>query len=259
MRGSTLILTDNDAHIAEYSGPPFVYGFQRVGTACGVASRKAAVAIDQGAFWMGKKGFFTFDGSTAKEMPCEVADYVFDDLNTAQKTKVYAVHNSQFGEIWWFYPSGSSNENDRYVTLDYKEGHWATGTIDRTAAVDQGVFTNPIFADASGNLYNHETGYTHGSVKPFAESGPISLGNGDNIMKVTSLIPDERVQGEVKVTFKTRLHPNASEINHGEVVLTNPTDVRFQGRQVRMKVQGAGNTNWRSGVMRVEATPGGRR
>ena len=78
-------------------------------------------------------------------------------------------------------------------------------------------------------------------------------------MKVTSLIPDERVQGEVKVTFKTRLHPNASEINHGEVVLTNPTDVRFQGRQVRMKVQGAGNTNWRSGVMRVEATPGGRR
>tara|TARA_R110000772_G_scaffold197322_3_gene308101 strand:- start:442 stop:1326 length:885 start_codon:yes stop_codon:yes gene_type:complete len=93
MRGSTLILTDNDAHIAEYSGPPFVYGFQRVGTACGVASRKAAVAIDQGAFWMGKKGFFTFDGSTAKEMPCEVADYVFDDLNTAQKTKVYAVHN----------------------------------------------------------------------------------------------------------------------------------------------------------------------
>ena len=217
MRGSTLILTDNDAHIAEYSGPPFVYGFQRVGTACGVASRKAAVAIDQGAFWMGKKGFFTFDGSTAKEMPCEVADYVFDDLNTAQKTKVYAVHNSQFGEIWWFYP------------------------------------------DASGNLYNHETGYTHGSVKPFAESGPISLGNGDNIMKVTSLIPDERVQGEVKVTFKTRLHPNASEINHGEVVLTNPTDVRFQGRQVRMKVQGAGNTNWRSGVMRVEATPGGRR
>ena len=194
-----------------------------------------------------------------KKCHVRVADYVFDDLNTAQKTKVYAVHNSQFGEIWWFYPSGSSNENDRYVTLDYKEGHWATGTLDRTAAVDQGVFTNPIFADASGNLYNHEKGYTHGSVKPFAESGPISLGNGDNIMKVTSLIPDERVQGEVKVTFKTRLHPNSTETNHGEVVLTNPTDVRFQGRQIRMKVQGAGNTNWRSGVMRVEATPGGRR
>jgi hypothetical protein len=121
MRGATLILTSEDAHVATYSGAPFVYGFQRVGTACGIASRKAAVAIDEGAFWMGKKGFFTFNGSTATEVACEVADYVFDDLNPSQVSKVYAVHNSQFGEIWWFYPSESANENDRYVTLDYKE------------------------------------------------------------------------------------------------------------------------------------------
>ena len=259
MRGSTLILTDNDAHIATYSGPPFVYGFQRVGTACGVASRKAAVAIDEGAFWMGKKGFFTFNGSTATEVGCEVADYVFDDMNPSQVSKVYAVHNSQYGEIWWFYPSANSTENDRYVTLDYKEGHWATGVIERTAGVDQGVFTNPIWADASGNLYNQETGYTHGSVKPYAESGSISLGNGDNIMKVTQLIPDEQVQGQVNVTFKTRSYPNGTESTYGAYTLTNPTDVRFQGRQIRIKIQGTGNDNWRSGVMRIEANPGGKR
>ena len=65
MRGRTLILTDNDAHVATYSGPPFVYGFERVGTACGISSRKALVSIDEGAFWMGHRGFFTFDGSVA--------------------------------------------------------------------------------------------------------------------------------------------------------------------------------------------------
>tara|TARA_R110001592_G_scaffold61030_1_gene185874 strand:+ start:1234 stop:2718 length:1485 start_codon:yes stop_codon:yes gene_type:complete len=260
MRGRTLILTDNDAHIATYSGAPFVYGFERVGTACGVASRKGAVAIDEGAFWMGKKGFFSFDGSVASQISCEVADYVFDDMNQAQKSKVYAIHNSQYGEIWWFYPSANSNENDRYVTLDYKEGHWAIGNISRTAGVDQGIFTSPIWGDASGNLYNQETGYTHtGSSKPFAESGAISIGNGDSIMKVTQLIPDEGTQGQVQVTFKTRFHPNDTETSHGAVTLTNPTDVRFQGRQVRMKVQGVGNDNWRSGVMRIEVAPGGRR
>ena len=105
MRGRTYS-TDNDAHVAQYSGAPFVYGFERVGTACGVASRRGAVAIDEGAFWMGKKGFFTFDGSVAKEINCEVADYVFDDMNPSQISKVYAVHNSQHSEIWWFYPSG---------------------------------------------------------------------------------------------------------------------------------------------------------
>ena len=259
MRGRTLILTDNDAHVASYSGAPFVYGFERIGTACGVASRRGAVAIDEGAFWMGRKGFFQFDGSVASEMPCEVSDYVFDDMNVAQISKVYAVHNSQHGEIWWFYPSSSSNENDRYVALDYKEGHWTTGELDRTAGVDQGVFSNPIWSDASGNLYNQETGYTHGSTKPYAESGSISLGNGDSIMKVTQLIPDEKTQGQVEVTFKTRFYPNDSETSHGAFTLGNPTDVRFQGRQVRIKVQGTGNDNWRSGIMRIEANPGGRR
>ena len=259
MRGATLILTSEDAHLATYSGAPFVYGFQRVGTACGIASRKAAVAIDEGAFWMGKKGFYTFNGSTATEISCEVADYVFDDLNPSQVSKVYAVHNSQFGEIWWFYPSASANENDRYVTFDYKEGHWATGVIDRTAGVDQGIFVNPIWSDASGNLYNQETGYTHGSVKPYAESGSISLGNGDTIMKVSKLIPDERTQGQVEVTFKTRFHPNDSETSHGAYTLSNPTDVRFTGRQVRVKIQGTANDNWRSGIMRIDAVPGGRR
>jgi hypothetical protein len=259
MRGRTLILTDNDAHVAQYSGAPFVYGFERVGTACGVASRRGAVAIDEGAFWMGHNGFFTFDGSVASEIPCEVSDYVFDDMNPSQITKVYAVHNSQHGEIWWFYPSGTSTENDRYVALDYKEGYWTTGELDRTAGVDQGVFKNPIWADASGNLYNQETGYTHGTTKPYAESGSISLGNGDSIMKVTQLIPDEKTQGQVEVTFKTRFHPNDTETSHGAFTLGNPTDVRFQGRQVRIKVQGTGNNNWRSGVMRIEANAGGRR
>ena len=260
MRGRTLILTDNDAHVANYSGAPFVYGFERVGTACGVASRKGAIAIDEGAFWMGRKGFFQFDGSVAREMPCEVSDYVFDDMNESQISKVYAVNNSQHGEIWWFYPSGTSNENDRYVALDYKEGHWTTGELDRTAGVDTGVFSNPIWADASGNIYNQETGYTHtGSSKPYAESGSISLGNGDNIMKVTQLVPDEKTQGQVEVTFKTRFYPNDTESSHGAFSLSNPTDVRFQGRQVRIKIQGTGNDNWRSGIMRIEANPGGRR
>jgi len=259
MKGQTLILTDNDAHVATYSGAPFVYGFERVGTACGVASRKGAVAIDEGAFWIGRKGFFTFDGSVAKEIPCEVADYIFDDLNPSQISKIYAVHNSQHGEIWWFYPSATNLENDRYVSLDYKEGHWATGVIDRTAGVDQGVFNRPIWADSDGDLYNQETGYIHDAVKPYAESGSISLGNGDSIMKVTQLIPDERTQGQVEVSFKTRFHPNDTETTHGAYTLTNPTDVRFQGRQVRIKIQGVGNTNWRSGVMRIEANAGGRR
>jgi hypothetical protein len=260
MRGRTLILTSTDAHIATYSGPPFVYGFERVGTSCGLIARKAAVAIEHGAFWMGKENFFMFDGSIAKQMPCDVADYVFGDINDSQISKTYAVHNSEYGEIWWFYPSGNSTENDSYVAYDYAAGHWEIGRIDRTAGVDQGIFDDPIWADASGNLYDHEQhGIAHGSYTPYAETGPITLGNGDAVMKVNQLIPDELTQGEVQVTFKTRFHPNDTERTYGPYSTANPTSVRFTGRQIRMRVTATGNEDWRSGTMRIEAVPGGRR
>jgi hypothetical protein len=261
VRGKTLIVTDNDAHSATYQGPPFVYGFERVGTACGLVSRKAIASIDDGAFWMGARGFFMFDGSIAREIPCDVSDYVFADINKNQISKTYAVHNSQYGEIWWFYPSNDSLENNKYVAFDYLEKHWEIGEIDRTCGVDRGVFTNPIWVDASGNIYDQELSEQlgHGSYDVFAETGPISLGAGDNIMKVTSLIPDEKTQGDVTVTFKTRFYPNDSESSFGPYTMSNPTDVRFSGRQVRMRVDGARNTAWRSGVMRIEAKPGGNR
>jgi hypothetical protein len=178
-----------------------------------------------------------------------------------QISKTYAVHNSNFGEIWWFYPSQNSTENDRYVAYDYLEGHWEVGQIDRTAGVDRGVFDGPIWADASGNLYDHELNAAlgHGAYTPFAETGPISLGNGDGVMRVNNLIPDERNQGDVEVTFKTRFHPNDTERTYGPYSMANPTSVRFTGRQIRMRVESAKNVCWRTGVMRIEATPGGRR
>jgi hypothetical protein len=236
-----------------------VYGFERVGTACGVVSRKSVVAIDQGAFWLGANGFFTFDGSVARELKCDVHDFIFKNISNSQISKAYAIHNSQHSEIWWFYTSENSTENDSYVTYDYKEGHWSVGLLDRTAGVDRGVFDFPIWADADGDLFNHEYGFNHGSLTPFAESGSISLGNGDQIMKVTNLIPDELTQGDVKVTFKTRFHPNDTERTYGSYTMANPTPVRFSGRQIRIRIESNILADWRTGVMRIEATAGGKR
>jgi len=259
VRGRTLILTDQDAHIATYQGAPFVYGFDRVGNACGISSQKAIVAVDEGAFWMGKKAFYMFDGSIAKELPCEVSDYVFANINDDQISKTVALHNAEFNEIWWFYPSSGSNEVNKYVAYDYVENNWSIGTLTRTAGIDSGVFDKPLWIEDDNSLYNHETGWTHGTETPFAETAPISLGNGDQFMRVNKLIPDESTQGEVQVKFKTRQYPNSSETTHGAYSMSNPTSVRFQGRQVRMRIEGVANTDWRAGIMRIEARPGSRR
>jgi len=260
MRGRAIILTNVDAHIATYQGPPYVYGFERVGTACGAVSRKGLVAIDQGAFWMGKESFYMFDGSTARQMACDVQDYVFEGMNKNQITKVFAVHNSEYGEIWWFYPSQGSTECDTYVAYDYLENHWEIGAIERTTGADQGVFDEPLWVDPTGVIYEHELhGVGHGLLTPYAETGPISLGNGDTVMKVNQLIPDEETQGEVSVTFKSRFYPNDTERTYGPYSTGNPTSLRFTGRQMRMRIESTGNDDWRVGVMRVNAEAGGRR
>jgi len=261
MRGRTLILTNVDAHIASYVGAPYVYGFERAGTACGVASRIAAVATDYGAFWMGNESFFMFDGSTVRRLSCEVQDKVFDSVNRNQMTKVFAVHDARHGEVWWFYPSSETTEIDSYVAFDYNENHWSVGSLERTCGVPRGVFDHPYWVDPTGVIYEHERlNLPHGGATPYAETAPINLGAGDQIIKAVNLIGDEDFAGQVDVTFKTRFHPNDTERNYGAYTLNGGiTSVRFTGRQMRMRVEATGNDDFRVGVMRLEVQPGGKR
>ena len=375
-KGQTIIITDTSCHAMRYIGLPYVYSTSVVGTSCGAVSRMSAVDTDMGAFWMGQKGFFTFDGNSVRELPCEVHDYVFDDINVNQQSKIWGFSNTEFSEVWWFYPSANSLEIDRYVAFDLLENHWLIGNLSRTGGVPRGVFRTPLMggelaetitynvtvADDGGNkyflsgysgsaptislkkgntyifdqsdatnethplqfsttsngthgggtayttgvtvvgtagqsgayvqivvsdstpstlyyyctahggmggtanviepvvIYNHEQGLNYDSGSVFCETGPISLGNnGDQVAKVTSVIPDEKTQGDVDLKFKTRFYPNATETTHGPFNPSNPTSLRFTGRQMRMRVEGDQATNWRVGTMRLETKAGGRR
>lgn len=258
VRGQTLLFTDIDCHAATYQGPPFVYGIKAVGSGCGIASANAAATTDTAAFWMGKNSFFMYDGSV-RSLPSDVGDYVFSDINVAQRSKVYAVKNSGHQEIWWFYPSSNSTENNRYVAYNYRENHWSIGSLARTAATDAGVFVYPNMVGTDNKIYEHEVGFDYDSATVFAESGPIEIGTGDRLMVAKSLIPDEKTQGDVIAKFKTRLYPNATESTHGPYTMANPTAVRFTGRQVEMRVEGNRGADWRVGTMRLDVGQGSRR
>lgn len=252
VRGRTLILTTTDAHVATYSGPPLVYGFQQVGKNCGVVSDRAAAATGAGAFWMGRDGFYHYDGSAVRELPCEVLDRVFRFLDKTYWHNVYAVANAKFNEIMWFYTGqgqdGIEEEvdgvkvirkvNSRYVSYDYAQGIWAIGEIDRQAGVDSGVFRDPIWIDSRNRVYRQEIeNAPHGGQKPWAETGPISLGAGNQVIKATQLLSDSFPSGRINVTFKTRFEPQGEERSYGPYDVQPKTDVRFTGRQLRMRIE----------------------
>lgn len=258
VRGLNLLFTDVDVHASSYIGAPYVYSFEKVGSGCGVISSQAVAAIDTAAMWMSRSGFWVYDGYV-KPLPSDVGDYVFDNINYTQASKIYAVHNSKYGEITWFYPSAGSNENDSYVTYNYREGHWAIGLMTRTAGTDRGVFTNPLMVSADSYIYEHEVGFNYDGGTVYAESGPIEVGNGDAVMSVRQVIPDEQTLGEVVVSFKTRMYPTSVESSFGPYSASQPTDVRFSARQVKIRYTGNVLADWRVGVTRLEAVASGQR
>jgi len=125
--------------------------------------------------------------------------------------------------------------------------------------VNHGGMGGAINIGGQVSIFNHEIGFNYDGGSVFCETGPISIGNGDQIAKVSSVIPDEKTQGDVDLKFKTRFHPNDTEREYGPFNPTNPTSMRFSGRQVRMRVEGDQATDWRVGTMRLEVKAGGRR
>jgi hypothetical protein len=259
IRGANLVFTDLDVWTMTATFDQLVYGFERIGQACGVISKQAVAAIDEQAVWMGPDGFWLFNGSVAP-LPCEVHDRVFGDLNSLQGAKVYAVRLAAFSEVWWFYPSAGSIENDRYVSWNYATGDWSFGELGRTCGTDKSVFLYPLMVDAGGVIYEHEVAHVYSDgIMPHAEGGPLQLGAGDQVMRAHALYPDEAVGGQVRARFKLRFEPNGAEGEAGPYTLSPKTDVRFTARQAALRLEGVAPADWRVGAFRLDVTPAGLR
>ena len=259
-RGQTMIFTTTDIYTATYIGAPLVYSFDRVGSANGIVSRRAAVASDSFVAWMGPRGFWIFDGYV-REIPCEVEDYVFGDFNYDQQSKVHGWINSQYNEVWWHYPSADSDECDRYVTWNFSENHWSVGEMGVSvgAAADRGVLRYPLAFHGDGKTNQHEVvGAAHGTERPYAKSGPLDIGSGGTVY-VKRLIPDEKTQGDLRVELFFRRFPNSGEVQRGPYSLRRPTSLRGNARQVSVKIKEAKTGDWRWGTPQIEVAKGGMR
>ena len=179
-----LVWTDNALYTMKFVGAPFTFGFEQVGTNCGLIGKNAAVEIDGVAYWMSNNGFFSFDG-TVNSLACSVEDYVFGDCDTTKGQQICAGINNLYTEVTFWYPTSTSNFNDRYVTFNYGEsqsvpmGNWYTGVNTnsiRTSWIDSLIYPKPYASSyKSGNdgtfpvvigqdglgqttLFEHETG-----------------------------------------------------------------------------------------------------
>ena len=281
-RQQILVFTDVSLHAMQYIGPPFTFGINMISENITIRSPISVAAVEDTVYWMGKNEFYVYNGGV-QTLPCSVRDYVFSDFNTTQAEKCFASVNSSFSEIWWFYPSSSSDNNDRYVVYNYLQNIWYYGNLTRTAWVDRGVNETPIAAGRDGYLYNHEVGFDDGSTNPasaitaYIESSQFDIGDGDTFSFVRRLIPDLTFRTSTaetptaNFTLKARNFPGGAYLQSNNKAVektasvpveqfTNDVNVRLRGRSMAFKIDSSTTgVSWRLGSPRVDVKPDGRR
>ena len=271
-RQEMLIWTDTALHAMRFTGPPFTFGFSMLANNVSIIGPNAVTTVGDKVFWMDRENFYVYTGRV-QTIPCTLLRYVFDDINLEQSFKCFAASNKMFDEVFWFYPTADSTEIDRYVKFNFTENTWDLGTLSRTAWVDYGVHDNPRasgIANSTNFVYIHETGDDDdgSAMTSFIESADFDLGDGEQFMFVSRLIPDIDItstssSASVDYILKTRNYPGDSLATNSTNAVTASTQqsfLRSRSRQAALRIESSTtNVTWTLGDLRLDIRPDGRR
>ena len=281
-RNAVLVWTDTSLNALQFVGAPFTFNLTQIGANCGAVSLHSAVDVNGTAFWMSQNSFYKFDGAISK-MPCSVQDYVFEDFSITNQPETFAAVNSEFNEVTWFYTSNDATQIDRYVTYNYLEDCWSTGSLARTTWQDYGVYQKPYATEystttiANNNvingltagattLFQHETGDDNDTtpINAFIESGDFDIADGQPFLHIGRGIPNfKNLSGSVDLTLKFKTYPSATTsttVVRTIVPTTEKFDLRGRGRQANIRIDSdAVGDKWRYGTLRLDVQPDGGR
>ena len=273
-RQEMLVFTDSSVHSMQFLGFPDIFGLQELEHNASCASPRCVVASNNIVFWMGTNKFYYYDGRV-NTLPCSLRDYVFNDINFDLLQYIYAGTVEEYNEIWWFYPSKNSSENDSYIVYNYKQQIWYYGSLDRTAWLDSSLRQFPVAADTN-LIYMHENGLdANGSaMSSFIISSDFDITDGDRYILTNRILPDLSFLGSTTAnpTVQISIAPrnfsgSARGIEESGNVVESSVDqyteqvfIRARARQIGFKISSDSlGTTWKLGSPRLDGRPDGRR
>jgi hypothetical protein len=172
------------SYIGGAGTPPQFWRYDLISSQSSILSSQSVIEYDGIYYWCGVDRFLLYNG-VVKEIPNTFnQNYFFDNLNYAEREKVWVTKVPRFGEIWWFYPRGTATECTDAVIYNVRENTWYdTGVASgaqRSAGYFSQIFPFPIAADwninASGGILtatitNGGSAYTNGTYTNQALTG----------------------------------------------------------------------------------------
>lgn len=267
-----VISTDVDVWVMQYVGGDAVFNFTRVGTGCGWIGPHAAGSLGGTIYWCGFNNFYRLGATGVESLPCPVWDKIFQNLNVTYQNKVLCAVNSAFDEIAWFYPSLNATECDSYVKMQVTSRGvvWDYGTLSRTAWTDISTLGYPIGIDASGTIWQHESGNAFpGANNPSFQTGWWAITDGHDLAFVDFVIPDfiwgtsaGAKDANISITFFAVDYPGDTPRSYGPYVVTQATEYlspRIRGRLMSALIQLNNSEFFRIGRIRYRWQPSGQR
>jgi hypothetical protein len=206
----------------------FYWKYDLITQQSSILSSQCVIEYDGIFYWIGTDRFLTYNGVVQELDNKQNFNYFFDNLNYAQRQKVWVSKVPRWGEIWWFFPSGTSEECNDAIIYNVREKVWydagqALGAR-RSAGVFSEVFRRPIWAGNVENtagqytLWQHETGtneiYTTdvNAIESYFETSIIGARAG--------LVGAVEQPGDNVWTRCERIEPDFVQVGDMEVVVT---------------------------------------
>lgn len=248
-RGENLLFTNSQTYTFRYIGGQFIWQTKILDPAVGIIAQNARCTASGVVYWMANNNFYMWRGGKIEVIPSNSSSestclrYVFDNINYSQKEKVCCFYNEQFREVWWAYPSLSSEENDRLVVLNIDTFEWWVDDLARTAFEYPAVISQtPYMSDTSSVIYLHENGdNANGSGLDWQIDTGFIYGGTDTI-EHAAFIPNASQTGSINVNIKTKLYPYSANIVSKDYTVTPTNDrvpTEINGRYIKYSLSGS--------------------
>ncbi len=281
------ILWSLDAIIrVTFTGGEGQFTFDTISNQSSVLSSRSMVEYDSVIYWAATDRFMYYNGAP-QELPNQMnlryffygQDYIDDHgveqhisgLTYSERQKVWASKVTQWGEIWWFYPTTDSvnGECDKAVIYNVREKCWYSTLITRSSGYFEQVFADPIWADSTANdlgtysVWQHEDGIDTVKVRDiagiptiittaipssfetgdiaFVAVGPSGQWTGDDrLIDLYRVEPDFIQDGNLTMTVRGRQYANSPNVDSVPFVFaptTTKIDLREQRREMTLKFE----------------------
>ena len=242
----------------------FYWKYDLITQQSSIISSSSVIEYDGIFYWIGTDRFLCYNGVVQEVENKQNNNYFFDNLNYAQRQKVWVSKVPRWGEIWWFFPNGDNTECNDAIIYNVREKCWydageALGAR-RSAGVFSEVFQRPIWGGNEENtagtytLWQHEKGtnqvYTNNvdAIESFVETNVIGsrmglVGSvdqpGDNAWtRIERIEPDFVQNGTMEVIITGKSYADDTD-DPSDPYSFNPDtlkiDMKEQRREMRLR------------------------